>query len=122
MLWRWAAPLLWAGFLFAASSVPGAQLPSGGIPHLDKALHAIAYALLAWLVARAGRATTRGALALAAAAAVLYGVSDELHQRFTPGRDADVWDLVADAVGAVAGVWLRARARGYRYLQTRAKP
>jgi VanZ family protein len=31
---------------------------------------------------------------------VAYGVTDEWHQSFVPGRSADAIDLVADAVGA----------------------
>ena len=35
-----------------------------------------------------------------------YGATDEWHQSFVPGRDADVRDLVADAVGAaLASPW-----------------
>jgi len=37
-----------------------------------------------------------------------YGVSDEFHQRFVPGRSSDVYDLLADAEGAAAaslGAW-----------------
>jgi VanZ family protein len=32
-----------------------------------------------------------------------YGVTDELHQSFVPGRDCDVWDWVADTLGAFSG-------------------
>jgi VanZ family protein len=39
----------------------------------------------------------------AALAAVLYGLSDEVHQSFIPGRDASVGDVVADALGALLG-------------------
>ena len=35
--------------------------------------------------------------------ATLFGVTDEIHQYFVPGRQADVFDVVADAVGALAG-------------------
>ncbi|MCK5831984.1 MAG: VanZ family protein [Methylococcales bacterium] len=31
----------------------------------------------------------------------LYGLSDEWHQSFVPGRDADVMDWVADTLGAL---------------------
>jgi len=34
----------------------------------------------------------------------LYGLSDEAHQYFVPGRDADVWDGMADLLGSIAGV------------------
>ena len=35
-----------------------------------------------------------------------FGVTDELHQWFVPGRVADVRDLTADAAGALVGVGL----------------
>ena len=44
-------------------------------------------------------ATVIGAVLIAS----LYGVSDEYHQRFVPGRMFDVLDMVADALGASAG-------------------
>jgi VanZ family protein len=34
----------------------------------------------------------------------LYGAFDEIHQWFTPGRSPDVHDLLADFLGATAGV------------------
>ena len=40
------------------------------------------------------------AVALAIVASALYGVTDEIHQYFVPMRQADVWDVVADAAGA----------------------
>jgi VanZ family protein len=55
---------------------------------------------------------------LAVLLASLYGVSDEAHQAFVPGRSADAVDWLADTVGALAAVTLlylrqhrRARAR-----------
>jgi VanZ family protein len=33
-----------------------------------------------------------------------FGLSDELHQHFVPGRDASALDLAADTVGSLAGV------------------
>ena len=33
--------------------------------------------------------------------AVLYGVTDEIHQLFVPERSFDLWDLVANAFGAI---------------------
>ena len=40
-------------------------------------------------------------------AGVLWGVLDEIHQAFVPGRSADLLDLVADSVGIVIGTGAR---------------
>lgn len=36
--------------------------------------------------------------------AILYGVSDEWHQSFVPGRTPDVRDIVTDAIGALVSL------------------
>lgn len=33
----------------------------------------------------------------------IYGISDEIHQYFVPGRFVEVLDVVADAVGTLIG-------------------
>jgi VanZ family protein len=38
------------------------------------------------------------------AGAVLYGVTDEWHQSFVPGRSPDIRDIVTDALGAFVGL------------------
>ncbi|HSH41142.1 MAG TPA: VanZ family protein, partial [Arenicellales bacterium] len=43
---------------------------------------------------------------LALGLAVLYGISDEWHQSFVPGREPDVLDVLADGVGAAVGILL----------------
>ena len=37
---------------------------------------------------------------------VSFGISDEIHQSFVPGRSPDLWDLVADSLGALLGAYL----------------
>ena len=34
-----------------------------------------------------------------------YGVSDEWHQSFKPGRVASIWDVLFDAAGIAAAVF-----------------
>lgn len=44
---------------------------------------------------------------IAVTATSFYGVSDEIHQYFTPNRSVDIYDWVADTLGALAGglIW-----------------
>jgi VanZ family protein len=37
---------------------------------------------------------------------LFYGLFDEVHQIFIPGRYFDWWDLVADAIGSLIGILL----------------
>ncbi|NIW80004.1 MAG: VanZ family protein, partial [Calditrichae bacterium] len=37
---------------------------------------------------------------------IVYGISDEYHQSFVPGRFADVVDALADTLGIIIGVLL----------------
>lgn len=98
----------WCLLLFVLSSVPGRALPALPAENFDKVVHAAVYAVLGGLCLLAVRATWRLRAALAAVLAVglatIYGISDELHQLLTPGRSADVHDVMADLVGAVIGV------------------
>ena len=74
----------------------------------DKILHALEYAVLAVLVARAfagglPRRIPGRVMVAAILVTVAYGASDEFHQYFVPGRHADPTDLLADSAGALAG-------------------
>ncbi|HNR31761.1 MAG TPA: VanZ family protein [Candidatus Hydrogenedentes bacterium] len=74
---------------------------------LDKLAHVVVYAGLAALVSsgirRSGRPTRPAVQALVPLAfAVLYGISDEIHQYFIPERSFDPLDIVANTVGALA--------------------
>ncbi len=43
---------------------------------------------------------TTQSISLAIICVIAFGITDEMHQWFVPQRQADVWDLVADIVGA----------------------
>ena len=77
----------------------------------DVTAHAIAYGVLALAMLRAvtgadSSRITAGAVLLAVALTVAYGLTDEVHQAFVPGRTPEFRDLAADAVGAAAGAAL----------------
>ena len=117
----WAPPAIYAIAIFALSSIPNPPAPPGAVT--DKHLHALVYAGLALLVLRAlaagdaSRVTSARALGAATLAAA-YGVTDELHQWFVPGRVVDALDLLANAVGALTATML---ARGGARLWTRGE-
>ncbi len=91
-------------FIWLCSSRP---LPLMPLPrHWDKLAHFAAWALLAVLLARGVRG--RGGLWAPLAMAVVYGLVDEVHQSFVPGREMSALDLLADALGAAAGVGIAA--------------
>lgn len=103
----WGPALAMMALLFLLSSIPGSSpvLLRG----YNLTAHAVAYGLLGALLlhALAGgrlRGVTIRHAAAAVAVAGLYGISDELHQRFVPGRTADLVDLGADVAGALCGV------------------
>ncbi len=103
-------PLIaWAGAIFVLSSLP--QVSRVPLPyHLDKLAHAVVYGVLAITAHRAffrqaGSSWLRQhAAILAVVFALVYGVTDEFHQQFVPGRVSSLLDLVADAAGAVITV------------------
>ena len=115
--WLWGPVVLLMTSIFIASSIPDVGQQSG---------HSIAYAVLAGLLLRAiagGRLSgiTWRAAAAAGLVAAMYGVSDELHQSFVPGRTADRGDVLADSIGAAVAVtagWLAGAARRWGILDS----
>ena len=106
VLWTPAVCLM--ALLFFLSSLPDPS-PPVRFAHSDKVLHASAYATLTAALLLPGLSPLA-----AAAVASVYGASDEVHQRFVPGRDASVGDWAADLAGAAAaagGAWAWRRRR-----------
>lgn len=104
-LYRWAVVLAWMALIFFLSAQP--ELPHPESHWLDLLMsggaHFGVYGVLAFLLCWALGGGPRG-MALAFGLALLYGVSDEFHQAFVPGRVPDVLDLVSDGLGAAAGL------------------
>ena len=112
---RWLPPLVWAGVILFATSLPGQVLPPQ-VSRYDKITHFVVYGIFAALLVRDIAMTTppwRAAL-LAIAGACVLGLADEWHQQFIPNRLSDIADFSADAVGASIGALmfvLRERTR-----------
>ena len=108
-LWTWGPAILYAVTLFTLSSF--SALPSAPMGVSDKVEHFTAYGgfalTLLWGLS-GGRLSmvSRGAALAATAVASMYGVTDELHQYFVPGRSCDVHDWLADTSGAAIAVMI----------------
>jgi VanZ family protein len=128
---RWWPAIAWMAALFALSSRTGGEL-DGWLPAVRRMLpwlgsfdpfHYVAYSVLALLFAFA---LGRGAYGWRGAGKILllclaYGLFDEWHQSFVPGRTADARDVRNDMIGAVLAVavlhlvrYLARRPRGLR--------
>lgn len=108
----WFPVLLYAILIFGISSIPAHQL-SGKLILPDYILHIIEYLPFGFLVFRAlkgskGNLPFKKIFLFSICLAVLYALSDEMHQLFVPGRDASVWDLLCDSIGAVIGAKIAA--------------
>jgi VanZ family protein len=95
--------------IFIASGTQGSDLPSFGTWDLfaKKGGHMCGYAMLAFAFMHAlnkGGKPARGRLLAAAALACLYAMTDEFHQKFTPGRTSSIIDVGIDTAGAVLGL------------------
>lgn len=98
---RWLLVLPYAALIFYLSSRTGHQLPRWWFMRYDKVLHACEYAGLAFLVTNA---LGLGRWWLAILLSLAFGVADEFHQTFVPGRSGnDVGDMTADLVGGGLG-------------------
>jgi VanZ family protein len=110
-LFRKAAPRLPAVFVAAGIWFLSSQsvLPTPkGIPGLDKLQHVLAYCVLAltselWFSDEYRRRHGILTFFIIAAVSSVYGIIDEVHQFFVPGRDCNFWDWTADTLGAVLG-------------------
>lgn len=92
--------LLVMAVIFYLSHQPDIPLPQT-VSFQDKILHLIAYGVLAATVLWAIRPTCSPAAGLGVIVfCLLYGISDEFHQSFIPGRSPSIYDVFADVFGA----------------------
>jgi VanZ family protein len=104
-------------WLSAQPSLPRVTDRLGDLPSI--AGHVVEYAVLALLLQRvligAPSVVNNSGFARASrwafVIAVAYGVTDEVHQRWVPGRHMDPFDLFTDAAAAVAALLIVGEVR-----------
>lgn len=110
----WSPVIIWAGVIFSLSAFQ--VTPATEVYWQDfvvkKTAHLVEYGVLFILLYRAFLNTTEWSKKQCAIVAilfvVLYGISDEYHQSFTPGREPKLRDVIIDSVGggiAWLGLW-----------------
>jgi VanZ family protein len=91
----------------------------GGIPNFDKLVHLALYGVEAFLLSFAIRWPGREGFSIARTAALVglmavWGVVDETHQSWIPGRSMDAGDVAADVSGAALGALTGSALSGRR--------
>ena len=106
IIFRMPAPLIMIVITFLSS-----RSSAGGIalfPGADKIMHFAAFAVLAfalglWFSADSWLKLPLRNFFICVAIASVFGILDEIHQFFVPGRHSDIWDWAADTLGAAFG-------------------
>jgi VanZ family protein len=114
----WGPGAIWVVVLFFLSEIESTSAMSWIFVD-DKIVHFLLYsvlgATLAWGWARMGRRVAPWAVV---SVGVVYGLLDEWHQSFVPGRSPSLGDAFADLAGTVAGFALVAGLL-WRYRESR---
>ena len=95
--------LLYCSFIYWLSSKPSLPAPML-FTHQDKIFHMGAYfimGILAWRFFNDCFSKPTVVILVSLCFSSIYGMSDEWHQSFVPGREADVLDWLADTLGAL---------------------
>ena len=112
----WLPLIIWMGVIFTFSSMPINHQTKFSWSDfiLKKTAHVTEYAILYWLVWRAGSNEGRKISAKIFIASFLfsflYSLSDEWHQTLTPGREGTLRDIGFDSLGMLLSLtWLKSR-------------
>jgi VanZ family protein len=107
---RWIPVIVWVAAIFSVSSIPDLTPNDIGLSLSDKVAHLIEFAVLGILVMIAVWPDKllghMGWIVLGLGLTV--AALDELWQIHVPGRDSNIFDWIADAVGFTV-IWLAGR-------------
>lgn len=115
----WLPVLIWAGIIFALSSIPSLESGLEQDFILRKIAHILEYAVLTFLLFRAiktGRLNTKRAIIYSVIFSLFYALSDEYHQTLVIGREGSLKDVGIDSIGIILTsiLWYTKRVKGSR--------
>ena len=103
----WLPSIVWAIIIFSISSTPGNELPSLKFG-LDKLAHITVYGIFSYLLlfafANSSNKNYVQKIYYSFLISFLYGVFEEYHQLFVPGRFFSYVDMYANLIGSIVGV------------------
>ena len=119
--WAKRGAIIWGLFLFTLTSWPSPpSVPIvSAIPNFDKLVHFTLYGVQAFLIYSAVRWPGRPVFSFARVLAIVglmavWGVADETHQFWIPGRSMEAGDVAGDVIGATAGACVASVMSGRR--------
>ena len=109
--------MVFMALLACLSHIPGDSIHVPPLPLADKLIHFTAYAVLGFLLQARGLITNRMYKMVEASSpprpgiliGILHGILDEIHQLYVPLREFSYFDMLANVLGVLAGIYLTAR-------------
>lgn len=106
----WLPLIIWAIIIFGFSANPTTQVSEVRWQDFvfKKFVHVVEYGVLATLIYRAfvnSGVDKKKAGYWAAGLAIIYGITDEFHQSYTPTREPTLRDVIFDTIGALLAVY-----------------
>ena len=113
--------ILYAAGIIAVSSISNLKISRVNIIAFDKIIHFMEYAIFAFLIFRSiynvsPRITLKQTLLISALFLSFFALTDEIVQHFIPGRQSELWDLLADISGSIivltlCGLWYKKNSK-----------
>ena len=106
--------ILWIILIMVLCTLPGNDIPSNSFfekVHFDKIVHFCLFGgivlLLSLAIYRQKKYISPATLVILVIMAASYGLAIEFIQKYwAVGRSFDMYDVIADSLGAIAGVWM----------------
>jgi VanZ family protein len=111
-IWYHLPAILYGIGIFTLSAISGINAPDLGFDPQDKLYHILFYTPFGYFLGRSLSSQNYFTKVkekywiFAILFGVLYGISDEIHQYYVPGRTMSIWDAFADGLGICLGVYL----------------
>lgn len=106
----WLPFILYMILIFYISSIPKPSMPMSDVWNIDKVYHLIEYSIFGLLayyafVNASFGIISKNAILLTVLFTAFFGATDEIHQFYVRGRQANVIDWIFDTVGGFLGVF-----------------